>query len=53
MECTFCFGRDFELVNGYYYSYYCTDCGTECYGQDFVDESFAESTEEDSDLEID
>ena len=49
MECTFCFGRDFELVNGYYYSYYCTDCGTECYGQDLVDESFAESTDEDSD----
>ena len=49
MECTLCFGRDFELVNGYYYSYYCTDCGTECYGQDFVDESVAESTDEDSD----
>ena len=48
MECTFCFGRDFEQVKGYYYSYYCTDCGTECYGQDFVDESFAESTDEDS-----
>jgi len=27
----------------------CTDCGTECYGQDFEDESFAESTDEDSD----
>ena len=49
MECTFCFGREFEQVNGYYYSYYCADCGTECYGQDFVDESFAESTDEDSD----
>ena len=49
MECTFCFGRDFEQVKGYYYSYYCTDCGTECYGQDFVDESVAESTDEDSD----
>jgi hypothetical protein len=28
---------------------HCTDCGTECYGQDFVDESFAESTDEDFD----
>ena len=47
MECTLeeCFGRDFELRNGYYY---CTDCGTECYGQDFVDESFAEPRGEDS-----
>ena len=52
MECTLeeCFGRDFELINGYYY---CTNCGTGCYGQDFVYESFAESTDEDSDLEID